>query len=65
VTRYHTPLDNIDQPLDYKSGAKAATLNFLVGYELAQSTHRPQWNKGNFFGRRFGHRYAEAAITEK
>jgi Peptidase family M28/PA domain len=65
VTRYHTPLDNIDQPLDYESGAKAATLNFLVGYELAQSAHRPQWNKGNFFGTRFGHRYAEAALTEK
>jgi hypothetical protein len=61
VTRYHTPLDNIDQPLDYESGAKAATLNFLVGYELAQSNQRPQWNQGNFFGTRFEHRHTASA----
>jgi hypothetical protein len=61
VTRYHTPLDNIDQPLDYESGAKAATLNFLVGYELAQSNQRPQWNQGNFFGTRFEHRHPVSA----
>jgi hypothetical protein len=61
VTRYHTPLDSIDQPLDYQSGANAATLNFLVGYELAQWNQRPQWNQGNFFGTRFGHRPAESA----
>jgi Zn-dependent M28 family amino/carboxypeptidase len=61
VTRYHTPLDNIDQPLDYESGARAATLNFLVGYELAQSSQRPQWNQGNFFGTRFEHRHTGSA----
>ena len=60
VTRYHTPLDNIDQPLDYESGAKAATLNFLVGYELAQWSHRPEWNQGDFFGSRFGRRHTES-----
>ncbi len=54
VTRYHTPLDNMEQPLDYDSGAKAAGLNFLVGYELAQQNERPEWNKGDFFGARFG-----------
>jgi hypothetical protein len=53
VTRYHTPLDNMDQPLDYESGAKAAGLNFLVGYELAQRDQPPEWNKGDFFGRKF------------
>jgi hypothetical protein len=53
VTRYHTPLDNMDQPLDYESGAKAAGLNFLVGYELAQRDQPPEWNKGDFFGTKF------------
>ena len=62
VTRYHTPLDNIDQPLDYESGTKAARLNFLVGYELAQWNQSPQWNQGNFFGARFGRRHAESAM---
>jgi hypothetical protein len=61
VTRYHTPLDNMDQPLDYQSGARAATLNFLVGYELAQWSHPPQWNQGNFFGIQFGRRHVESA----
>jgi Zn-dependent M28 family amino/carboxypeptidase len=53
VTRYHTPLDNMEQPLDYESGAKAAVLNFLVGYELAQQNRPPEWNKGDFFGTKF------------
>jgi Zn-dependent M28 family amino/carboxypeptidase len=53
VTRYHTPLDNMEQPVDYESGAKAAGLNFLVGYELAQRDHPPEWNKGDFFGTKF------------
>ena len=61
VTRYHTPLDNMDQPLDYQSGARAAILNFLVGYELAQWSHPPQWNQGNFFGTQFGRRHVESA----
>jgi Zn-dependent M28 family amino/carboxypeptidase len=53
VTRYHTPLDNMDQPLDYESGAKAAGLNFLVGYEIAQQNQPPEWNHGDFFGTKF------------
>lgn len=53
VTRYHTPLDNMEQPIDYESGVKAAGLNFLVGYELAQRDHPPVWNKGDFFGTKF------------
>jgi hypothetical protein len=54
VTRYHTPLDNMQQPLDFESGARAAGLNFLVGYELAQQDHEPMWNTGDFFGTKFG-----------
>ena len=61
VTRYHTPLDNMDQPLDYESGAKAAELNFLVGYELAQRADPPEWNQGNFFGTKFGARNSGSA----
>jgi len=56
VTRYHTPLDNMEQPIDYESGAKAAGLNFLVGYELAQQNQPPEWNKGDFFGTKFAHK---------
>jgi hypothetical protein len=65
VTKYHTPLDNMDQALDYASGARAAGVNFLVGYEVAQQDAPPTWDKGDFFGEKFGPRHAgEAAITK-
>jgi hypothetical protein len=65
VTKYHTPLDNMDQTLDYDSGAKAAGVNFLVGYEVAQQDAAPTWDKGDFFGERFGPRHAgESAGTK-
>lgn len=54
VTRYHTPADNMDQPIDYESGAKGARLNFLVGYKVADQDNRPEWNAGDFFGKTFG-----------
>jgi hypothetical protein len=54
VTKYHTPLDNMDQVLDYDSAARASKVNFLVGYEIAQQDAAPAWNKGDFFGERFG-----------
>jgi len=57
ITRYHTPLDNMDQPFNYESGAKAAGLNFLVGYELAQQNQPPEWNKGDFFGTKFAQKH--------
>ena len=58
VTKYHTPLDNMDQPLDYRSGAKAAGVNFLVGYKVAQQDAPPTWKTGDFFGEKFGSRHA-------
>jgi hypothetical protein len=60
VTRYHTPLDNMEQPIDFDSGARAAGLNFLVGYELAQQDQPPVWNPGDFFGTKFGPRHFAA-----
>jgi hypothetical protein len=56
TTNYHTPLDSMNQPLDFESAAKAAGLNFLVGYEIAQRDQPPQWNQGDFFGVKFGPR---------
>ena len=58
VTNYHTPLDNMDQPFDYQSAAKAASLNFLVGYDVAQQNQVPEWNAGDFFGEKFGPRHS-------
>jgi hypothetical protein len=58
VTRYHTPLDNMDQPIDFDSMAKGAVMNFLVGYEVAQHDAAPTWNKDDFFGATFGPRHS-------
>jgi len=64
TTRYHTPLDNMDQPIDFDSTAKGAVLNFLVGYEIAQHDRPPDWNKGDFFGTTFGPRHSGQATGE-
>jgi len=57
TTRYHTPLDNMDQPMDFDSAAKGAVMNFLVGYEVAELSGIPAWNQGDFFGTTFGPRH--------
>ena len=64
VTRYHTPLDNMDQPIDFDSAAKGAVMNFLVGYQIAQHEAAPQWNKGDFFGTTFGPKHSAASTGE-
>ena len=53
VTMYHTPKDDMNQPLNFESAAKSTQLNFLVGYEVAQQAQRPTWNTGDFFGVKF------------
>ncbi|QMW01352.1 M28 family metallopeptidase [Spirosoma foliorum] len=54
ATIYHTPQDDMNQPFDFNSAAKHAQLQFLVGYLTAQDNQRPTWNKGDFFGTKFG-----------
>jgi hypothetical protein len=52
---YHKPQDNVDGgTFDWAAGAKYVQFNFLVGYQIAQAVKRPTWNKGDFFGVRFG-----------
>ncbi len=50
---YHTPKDDMSQPLDFTAGVRATRLQFLVGYLTAQAEQRPSWNLGDFFGRTF------------
>lgn len=64
VTRYHTPLDSMEQPIDFDSAAKGTVLNFLVGYQIAQDDRVPSWKKGDFFGTTFGPRHAGASTGE-
>lgn len=52
---YHQPQDNFEGgTFDWAAGAQYVRLNFLIGYQVAQGVGRPSWNKGDFFGARFG-----------
>ncbi|GAB3504335.1 M20/M25/M40 family metallo-hydrolase [Spirosoma knui] len=54
ATIYHSPQDDMNQPFDFKAAAKHVQLQFLIGYLTAQADQRPVWNKGDFFGSKFG-----------
>lgn len=64
VTRYHTPLDSMEQPIDWDSEAKGAVMNFLVGYQVAQHSSAPEWNKGDFFGTNYGPRHGVSSAGD-
>lgn len=51
---YHTPQDDMNQAFDFDAAVKHAQFNFLVGYMVANDINRPTWNKGDFFGNKFG-----------
>jgi hypothetical protein len=53
-TRYHTPQDDVGQPMNFEAGARHAQLSFLVGLETANAEERPRWKAGDFFGKTFG-----------
>ena len=53
-TIYHSPQDDMNQPFDFTAAAKHVQLQFLIGYLVAQADARPTWNKGDFFGTKFG-----------
>lgn len=47
---YHKPSDEITNNLDLDAAKKYVQLNFLISYSIAQTTERPTWNPGDFFG---------------
>ena len=51
---YHKPQDDINGRFDFEAGRKYVQLCFLIGYQVAQDAARPRWNKGDFFGQRYG-----------
>ena len=48
-TRYHTPKDDMQQPLNFAAATKLTRVDFALGYVLAQQNQRPSWNQGDFF----------------
>ena len=52
-TLYHTPKDDMTQPIDYTEGAMVADFAWRLGDAIANATERPRWKKGDFFGDTF------------
>jgi len=52
--RYHQPGDDMTQPLDFDAAARFAADLYKIAQSIAQQDQRPKWNKGDFFGVRFG-----------
>lgn len=53
-TVYHSPQDDMNQPLNFQAAVKCTRVNLAVGYEVAQEDDRPHWNANDFFLERFG-----------
>jgi Zn-dependent M28 family amino/carboxypeptidase len=54
VTTYHSPKDDMSQPFNFESSVRLGRLAFFLGRTVAMQDERPQWNQGDFFGRKFG-----------
>ena len=53
VTIYHSPKDDVQQDLDYESGARFSRFVFRLCHAVANGDERPKWNQGDFFGQKF------------
>ena len=52
--RYHSPSDDMNQPMNLDASVQFMQMDFLVGYDVAQNPQRPKWRPGDFFGETFG-----------
>jgi hypothetical protein len=55
-TRYHTPRDDLQQPIDWSATLPLAELELRLGLAVANGERRPEWKPDDFFGRTFGRR---------
>jgi hypothetical protein len=56
ATHYHRPSDDSRRPVDWDSALRFVRANVRIGLALSRTEERPVWNKGDFFGDRFGTR---------
>jgi len=53
---YHSPTDDLGQPIHWPTAAKLADLNLRIGMMIANDPQRPTWNEGDWLGARFAKR---------
>ncbi|MHC1762742.1 MAG: M20/M25/M40 family metallo-hydrolase [Verrucomicrobiia bacterium] len=56
VTVYHSPKDDLSQPIDYVTSARLATCIYELGHAVALDPDPPRWNEADFFGSKFATR---------
>jgi len=49
-SNYHSPADDLMQPIVWSAGAKFSLVNYLIIKEIANADEQPRWNEGNSFG---------------
>jgi Zn-dependent M28 family amino/carboxypeptidase len=54
ATNYHSPKDDMNQPINWEAGAKFARINYLIAREIADAPQAPSWYSDSFFGQTFG-----------
>lgn len=55
-TRYHSPSDDLRQPIDWYAAIPLTEFDYRLGLALANRAERPRWKPGDYFGERFGKR---------
>ena len=56
---YHSPKDDLSQPIDWNAGARYALLNYHIARQLADSPQRPAWLPNDYFGELFARNRAQ------
>ncbi len=57
---YHTPRDDLSQPINWLAGVRYARLSTEIARLLADADQRPRWYRGDYFGDRFAPRQPRA-----
>ena len=50
---YHSPADNLSQPILWRALARYGTLSYRIASALANALDRPRWYAGDYFGDKF------------
>lgn len=58
---YHSPRDDLRQPIEWRALARYGMLNYRIARALADAADRPRWRTGDFFGARPAESRAAAA----
>jgi Zn-dependent M28 family amino/carboxypeptidase len=53
AAHYHQVSDEVEQPFDWRAGARFARINYLIARELANAPEAPKWYNGSYFGELF------------